>query len=297
MKKSISVFGSKAERKAFSTIEAHLPEGFGLYHNLPLSQIVDVERGELSVGDWDFYLKTSVDFIVADRSDEPVLAIEFDGMAGGFSYGSKYQPAREPGDQNRSKKLDFKLDLCGRVGFPLYVISFDEVDTLGGDESLRIVHGIVAQELVRMDMADKLRQWDKNERGHGKTWNEMLMDMAKAETELQHKYDPFRAGLEPMWADFIKLKSQWSLEPISRPSIFDAPKRIDAVGCKFTARGVLAVPVILTVWVRNFAGDALGLTLSSDVSIPNAVNPLRVAENIAWYLGIKKTLEANGASL
>lgn len=53
---------------------------------------------------------------------------------------------------------------------------------------------------------------------------------------------------------------------------------------------------MLTVWVRNFAGDALGLTLSADVPIPNAINPLRVAENIAWYLGVKKTLEANSAS-
>lgn len=161
MKKSISVFGSKAERKAFSTIEAHLPKGFALYHNLPLPQLVELERGELSVGDWDFFLKTSVDFVLADRSDEPVLAIELDGMAGGFSYGPRYQPALDPSAPNRSKKLDFKLDLCAKIGFPLYVISFDEIDTLGGDDPLRIVHGIVAQELVRLDMANKLRQWDK----------------------------------------------------------------------------------------------------------------------------------------
>ena len=158
MKKSTTVFGSKSERRAFTAIEAHVPEGFKLYPNLPLSQVIEVDRNEISPVEWDFYLKSSVDFVLTDRRDEPVLAIEFDGLAGGFNSGLKYQPARVASDPNRSTKIESKLAMCFKSGLPLYVISFDEIDALPGEDSLRIVHGIIAQQLVRGDMEEKIRQ-------------------------------------------------------------------------------------------------------------------------------------------
>ncbi len=299
MKKSTTIFGSKAERGAFVAIEAHLPEGFELYPNLPLSQIVEAERTEISDAEWDFYLKSSVDFVLADGQGHPILAIEFDGLAGGFSYGSKYRPARLATSPSRSTKLDFKLSICLKSGLPLYVISFDEIQALPGEESLRIVNGIIAQQLVRMEMNQKIRCWDENDRGRGKTWEEMEWDLVTAQTQLQHKYDPFRYGLEPLWDEFTQLNCGWSLEAVCRPDIFEAlrtKRPLESVGSKFIADRNLAVPVMLTVWVRNFAGDEIGTILSPEVPVRGGVNPLRVAENIAWYLGIKRTLDANRSS-
>ncbi len=39
------------------------------------------------------------------------------------------------------------------------------------------MNGIIAQQLVRMDMKAKIRWWDENDRGQGKTWEEMEWDI------------------------------------------------------------------------------------------------------------------------
>jgi hypothetical protein len=297
MEKSKSIFASKAERNAFSLIQSCIPEGFALYPNIPLSQIISAEKGELPETDWDFYLKSSVDFVLTDRSAQPILAIEFDGLAGGFSCGQEYQAPQASNRPVRSTKLNFKLNLCSRVSFPLYIISYEEIARLKQDDALTIVHGIVAQHLVRMAVKQKITHWDSNSRGIGKSFEEMLWDLAAVETALQHKYDPFKQGMETLWNEFSSMNLSYRLQPVSVPNPFEVlrtGKPFDKVGAHFTAYGELLVPVELTVWVRNFAGEALGASLSAEVPIHNGVNPLRIAENIAEYLGMRKAIEVNG---
>jgi len=100
-----------------------------------------------------------------------------------------------------------------------------------------------------------------------------------------------------MWDQFRKLNAQWSLEPVCRPDVFEAMRTkqpLEALGCKFAAHGGhVTVSVLLTAWVRNFAGNDFGTVLSAEMPVRCGVNPLRVAENIAWYLGVKKTLAVN----
>ena len=297
MKRAGTVFASKTERRAFKIIEAGLPVGWSLYPNLPLSQIVQLKKDEVSEEEWDFYLKSSVDLALTTPTDELFLAIEFDGLAGGFSAGSVYKPVGPHPDPSRERKLSFKLALCREVELPLFVISFDEIEALPGEDAIRIIHGLVAQCIVRREMQSKIRHWDRNDRSIGKTIDDMLWDSVNAEASLQHKYDPFRKGLEALWAQFSRLKVRWSLEPVSRPELLaalDMNRPLESVGCRFTGRGEdLQVPVIFTVWVRNFAGEALGHVLDSDLPVAGGVNPLRVAENAAWYLGVKKVVELN----
>jgi hypothetical protein len=72
---------------------------------------------------------------------------------------------------------------------------------------------------------------------------------------------------------------------------------VESVGCRFAAHGGnVTDPVTLTAWVRNFAGDEFGTILSADAPVRYGVNPLRVAESVAWYLGVKKTLAANSST-
>ena len=64
------------------------------------------------------------------------------------------------------------------------------------------------------------------------------------------------------------------------------------MGCRYVVKGgKLTVPVIMTVWVRNFAGDEMGASLMSEFIPSHGINPLKVAENIAWYLSHKKAIE------
>lgn len=300
MKITSTVFASKAERKAFKIIKAGLPAGWSLYPNLPLSRIVKIAKDEVSDKEWDFYLKSSVDFVLASPTDVPSLALEFDGLAGGFNAGSVYKPVGRKPDPNRAKKINFKLALCRKAKLPLLVISSDEIKALPGEDALRVVHGLVAQHVVHQQMQSKIRHWDKNDRGRGKKFREIPWDLSVAETSLQHKYDPFRKGLEALWKEFSLLNAEWSLEPVSCPEVLEAlrtKRPLESVGCRFTACGkCLREPVMLTVWVRNFAGEALGYVLSPDFPVEWGVNLLRVAENAAWYLGIKRVVRLNAQS-
>jgi hypothetical protein len=81
-----------------------------VYPNVPLSQIVRVGKHELSATDWDLYLKTSVDFVLVDPVARPSLAVEFDGMGGGFSSSTTYVQVRPTRDPKREAKIQCEMD-------------------------------------------------------------------------------------------------------------------------------------------------------------------------------------------
>jgi hypothetical protein len=80
-----------------------------------------------------------------------LFSVEFDGIGGGYSSGGKYRQARATDDPHRQLKMDFKLRVSDRVGYPLVVVSFDELQALDGKESLTILDGIVAQFVTRRE--------------------------------------------------------------------------------------------------------------------------------------------------
>jgi hypothetical protein len=294
MRKARTIFGSSSEMRAFEAITAQLPEGWTLFPNVPFPQIVEAKRHELNNREWDFYLKTSVDFVLTAPSSEPSMALEFDGLGEGFSLGDTYIQAQPTTDRYRSLKLNFKLRLCREVDLPLLIISFEEVRVLRPGEARMLVHSIVGQHIADRVYRETLRRWDTKDRGAGKSRAEMEWELAELRTKLQHLYDPFRSGLESGWDEFCRLGVAMSIEPLVEPDMFTALRTgqpFDSVGCRFVARGgKLSSPVVQVVWVRNFAGRELqGLLPELPVSI--GVNPLQVAENVAWYLGQTRALE------
>ena len=104
------------------------------------------------------FYKTSIDYTLCTKDGRPLMAIEFDGMGGGFNRNGKYVAVRPTDDPNRKTKLDFKLGYSGRQGFPYYVISYDEVEPIGQDILLTIVDGIIGQELSRAELTVRMRQ-------------------------------------------------------------------------------------------------------------------------------------------
>ena len=90
MKKATTIFGSKSERRAFEAIDRHLPSGWRLYGNTPLSKIVEIRKDELTEKKWDYYLKASVDSVLTNPTHAPALAIDFNGLGEGYSSGKRY---------------------------------------------------------------------------------------------------------------------------------------------------------------------------------------------------------------
>ena len=296
MKKATTIFGSASERRAFEAIEKHLPSGWRLYGNTPLSQIVEIRKDELTEKRWDYYLKASVDFVLTNPTHEPALAIEFDGLGEGYSSGKRYILERKfDEDPYRELKINFKLDVCYSVGLPLIVISFEEIEHVTDDDTLSIVNSMVGLHIATKEYSDTIQEWDRQGKGVGKTFDEMLWDDSVLRTRLRFEHDPILARLEATWEEFETLGAKWRMSSVSRPDCITAlreKKPFTSVGCRYEVMGgKLQNPVSVTVWVRNFAGEEMGASLYSELIPTHGINPLKVAENIAWYLGQKRAIE------
>ena len=282
--------------RAYETIDRHLPSGWRLYANTPFSAIVEVQREELSQKRWDVYLKTSVDFVLSDSRHEPVLAIEFDGLGEGYSSGKKYVLDQEvERDPYRELKTNFKLELCYAVGLPLVVISFEEIQNLTEDDMLSVVNSMIGMHIATREYHSTIQDWDREGKGVGKSFKELLWDDSVLRTQLNFNYDPFLSRLAENWEEFEKLGATWQQSSVSKPDILTAlreKKSFTSVGCRHTVRGGrVQNPAIVTVWVRNFAGAEMGASLDSEFIPTHGINPLKVAENIAWYLGQKRAVD------
>jgi len=296
MKKAKLIFASGSELKAFEAIDRHLPPGWRLYTNIPLSRIVEIDRAELTEKKWNFYLKTSVDFVLTDYAHEPVLAIEFDGLGQGYSAGKSYVlKSQVETDPYRELKLNFKIDTCYSVGLPLIVISFEEIESIGSDDLLSVINSMIGVHVAAYEYKETIEAWDRENRGAGKSFEEMLWEDSYLRTELEIKNDPFLAKLVDLESEFSDLGASWSMKSVSRPDVMTAlreKKTFEAVGCRWVVKGgKLTVPVMITVWVRNFAGSEMNYSLDSAFIPSHGINPLKVAENIGWFLSHKKAVE------
>lgn len=297
MKVSISIFASKAESEAYKAILGHIPFGWKLFANVPLAMVLKIEQDEISPREWDTYLKMSVDFILTDPNYRPVLAIEFDGLSEGFSSGERYvQKIKSKKDQFRALKMNFKLRVFAKCNFPLIVISFDELKSISREVGVYVINSIVGVYAAGLKIRSTIEAWDHEGRGESKGYKEILWDISRLETSCYFQADPTLRLLDKSWENFERIGAAWRMESLSKPEVMTAMKLkvpFKMLGCRFVAYGGdLERDVSTTVWVRNFAGSEMNWSLISFFIPKCGVNPLKVAENIAWYLGQKRAIEA-----
>ena len=157
MKLKNSVFGSNSEGKVFRRLQSRWSSDLSLYPSLPLASILELEAGDLTPGERNFFLKTSVDYTFCEANGRPVLSIEIDGLGGGFSRRGKYIPARDTPDPYRKLKLDLKLSLAEQVHYPLIVISSDETQVVEEDNGFTILDGIIGAFLSSRDTPRRIQ--------------------------------------------------------------------------------------------------------------------------------------------
>jgi hypothetical protein len=204
MKIKKSVFGSPAEKQVYESLKTRWEPRFKVYHNLPLANIIELDDSD-ALGNWRHYFyKSTIDFTFCNReTDKPILSVEFDGIGGGFSRSGKYQGSKPTKDRHRGNKLGFKLDIAGKSGYPLIIVSFDEVRPLDTEDSLTILDSIVGQYLafhelgstfnelgrslllgIQIEATSEAALEDQPLRG----WHECISD--KDEYRVFTKYDP-----------------------------------------------------------------------------------------------------------
>jgi hypothetical protein len=154
MRRADSIFDSRPERELYRALQSRWRDIVALYPQQPLTKLIVADRGELSNGEWQFYLHANVDYTVCIRG-RAVFSVEFDGIGRGFSREGRYIPARDV-DRLRRRFLGDKLAWCERVGYPLVVISEPEAARLDRSDELCVVDGLIGQVLFRERFSDEV---------------------------------------------------------------------------------------------------------------------------------------------
>jgi len=152
-----TVFASKAEKKNFSKLGRVWKKDYTLYHNIPflniltLDDLVDFsdwknpEPISLSEAEIDALKHASIDYVLCDSEDSPLLAIEFDGLQDGFSVGTDYHTGQVSGRQTpwRREKTELKLKVAHGSHFPLFVVGSEHFKDITPHSNLTIVDGVI----------------------------------------------------------------------------------------------------------------------------------------------------------
>lgn len=296
MKLRDTIFDSNSEAKIFRALRSHWSPKLTLYPSLPLSKIVQVDPREMTHRELEYFYKTNVDYTFCQANGRPILSIEFDGIGGGFSRDGIYIQTRETSDPNRKLKMDLKLKVVKNIGYPLVVISYEEIKQFDAEDSLTVLDGIIGQVLAWQRFQESIKEMVEEKKPQieelqGFEREEYIQDLVfQAEVEAKLESDPFAIkAAKYQTACSQHGISSYSIEYLSDPplpeikdffDIYGLKARIEAMkhtvraGCRIVIKiqkRVIAQPV---VWVRNFEGFG--------------IFPHSIAENIAKYLAFKE---------
>jgi hypothetical protein len=269
-----SVFGSRAEMRGFKTISRAWDTQATVLAQTPWSAIFDMQD------DWlqeqpryvrDFFFKTSVDYVVASRSDgKPLMAIEFDGMGQGFNRESQYLQAQPTKDRNRKKKFDSKLEHARIQGFPLYIVGSEEFRQRDRESQITIVDGLIGYELG-------LQELKKRVETEGNRLYEEFSGLAEHERHERIQDWLIDAEFESHWNNSLirretvrlaqKIEDRYGLltyerkmcEHLEQPALPEgdlmararAIQEVERVGCRMTIEHKELGTETALVWMRN----------------------------------------------
>lgn len=161
-----SVFASKLERDCYQKLARVWGDQYHIYHNLPFLSVLTpehlIEWGPplrvftVTTQEFGFLKKTSIDFVLCDKEDRPILGIELDGLGDGFNAGTRYQPRRMQIPDSRRRSMSVKLRVAHGSLFPYVVLNSDHFRTIGSSRKHMIVDGIIGDVLAKRAIAEKI---------------------------------------------------------------------------------------------------------------------------------------------
>lgn len=305
MKIRNTVFGSAYERALYKALVTRWSDKLRIYPNLPFPNIIEVDESDAPPNERNFLLKTSVDYTVCDKSDRPILSIEFDGIGEGFSREGEYvSQVVSTKDPNRRWKFKLKLRVCQELEYPLFVISYEEATPIGAGLHLAIVDGIIGHYMTSRNLGeaiDELYQQSDIDELPRLLRDEAIQDLVlEAETALEFEWNPIiRKAYEleaTLWGKGFcggGERYEWLDEPGTPPvprdwldvegfrQRIEALKKAKRVGCRHTLRTSLG-EVSAEAWIRNIEG--------------HGVSAVSLVHDIAELLAAKKALSVCGLS-
>lgn len=309
-----TVFASGPERTLFKALESAWPDRITIYPNLPFLRLIHVQQAEVRQEEWKYIKAASVDYTACEKaSDRPLVSVEFDGLGRGYSRDGQYFPLEGiNADPYRPEKTALKLRLTNHVGYPFFVVSYDEAAPVTPYDELTVTHAIVGHCLAKLgfdellqerlaqkqDLLDSLPPWDRYE---------VIQDMVIAtEVELEFEWNPLTGvaaeALHSAWEQGV---GRVHYEYLSDPPLPELKSWSDTEGLKRRAEGIrrahrLGRRVTLEVkdsretvtgeaWIRNITGHGF-----SPVSILQELAELVAARK--FLAQVEDSQSAQGAS-
>jgi len=273
------VFGSAAERTHFAHLLEQWANRAHVYHNLPFLQVFNLDSltALLKLGEIESsrLKKTSLDFVVCDKQDRPLVAIDFDGLSQGFSAGTSYLA---PAGATRWRKQIFELKLliAHSCRFPYLIVRSAQFRFLPGDAKLTgVIGSVLANIKAREDWGTVNMEkvtLGLEERSI-KEQAEAMQDLSlQIETAAEVESCPITAR---RWELFRKLGiTRYGLSPLYSRGGYGVEARVWRVDTQASAR----------VWMLAF-----GVTEISVLAIVENLGSLVAAEKLGSQLTTKMT--------
>lgn len=261
-----SIFGSRSEADGFRSIENTWGEQYRLIPQFQWSALFDPDPSWR--GTSNLFFKTSVDYLLSTIDGQPLLAIDFDGMGGGYDRNGQYVPKRITEDPNRKTKFDFKLRWARANDFPYHIVASREFEQLGDGTDLTVVDAIIGTIIARKHFRERLQfltQEHASEIESQPSWyrHEYIQDLVTdLETQCDIEHNPVVRKTLEVWSQIAEITGGGyfgcSHRPISEPELpadfksrLDAIKTVDSWGCIASISETPVGEVSAMAMVRN----------------------------------------------
>lgn len=154
------IFPSKSEKDNYEKLKSKWGAKLRIFHNQPFLNIFDI-RDKINVWiskqEFDYLKSTSVDYVLCDNNDKPLLCVEFDGVGKGMNQGANYISCKA--DSLRRKKMELKLKVAHADQFPFFVVSKTHFNRFDKGEELFMIDCVIGSVLSTLKIRDTLKEF------------------------------------------------------------------------------------------------------------------------------------------
>ncbi len=245
-----NVFASRPERNYYYKLSRQWGDTYRIYHNLPFLNIFDLknvyeyysskpsDRSLITFNEIEIsrLKKTSIDYVLCDQQDMPLIGIDFDGLQNGFNSGITYiSQSHNPPNPWRKDIMHLKLKVAHGSDFPYFVLGYDFFQDLTQDVSLMIIDGIIGTVLATIEHSDMYTQgYDDFQNGRlssdsllYKLFSKgsftvsddipLLEDILKLERRILTKHNPIRQEVRRLY--YLLNKPKIIIYPLEYPQL------------------------------------------------------------------------------
>ena len=293
------VFGSKEERKYYKKLTNTWGDRLNIYHNLPFLNVftgkeplIDSTRlqvFQLNDQEYDLLKKTSVDYVICNKDDQPLVCIDFDGLQGGFNIARNYVAPDGKGKLKRRKDFfELKLRVAHGSLFPYFILGSEQFKGLSDSVYLTIADGLIGEVLSTNARIEAMNAgFDPTEYGYSEKAFDELDQLTKQDVVED-------------WAIGIEVESDYKHNPIFQ-KVGKLSRETESTGYSIMFLNEDERDPNIWTWVEcevtNYKyGNARAKVFLPNFQTPSCYFSVHFAQEIARLLALEKIRKRMRAS-